>query len=239
MKPTINNSRAPARLAAYKKGAAEWEARYPGGPSSDWRRNRYGFLGDGRNWTSTGTRAYVAMNLATVEGLRDAGTSEKILGLRYSGWFADEFQDSIYRGQVWQLPARDGEPRYICGYSEPDSGVVILSASDGRIDITDDKRDAASWADSLAEKMAEWNRESSEAENKKNAAADEIAESRADFKTAAAGLREQLKIGTTSYTCELLRGELAKTRRRFKGALAELLEAKERAENIELYYAVK
>lgn len=93
-------------------------------------------------------------------GLRFVGYADE-LGLRsidHKGWFTGEFQDEVYRGTVYQLPTRSGESVYVYGYDDPcNEGAALLS-----FDWTADKDDAARWADRIAERAAEEQREYSE-----------------------------------------------------------------------------
>jgi hypothetical protein len=68
------------------------------------------------------------------------------------GWYTeDQGQGEIARGVVFQLPARNGETRFMYGVADPcNDGPAILSH-----DIATDKGDAAQWADQLAERYAE------------------------------------------------------------------------------------
>lgn len=75
--------------------------------------------------------------------------------LRHNGYFADHFQDQILRGAVWQLPGRNGSPLYVYGYKDPNNE----GAAHIEFDYTDDKRNAAEWADAMAEREAEQSRE--------------------------------------------------------------------------------
>lgn len=105
---------------------------------------------------------YASIPSDVLDGLRDCGTVPDILGNRYGGWYADAYQDETYTGNVWQLPARNGEPQFIAGYVERDSGYAVLDATRGRLTLFDDREDAARAADGLAERMAEREREHSE-----------------------------------------------------------------------------
>lgn len=84
--------------------------------------------------------------------LRFAGYADEILRLRHTGWFTDtEFQDETARGAVWQLTGHKGKPRYLAGFRDPagnDAGFIAYP-------VTDDKEQAASWADDFARKYAE------------------------------------------------------------------------------------
>lgn len=93
-------------------------------------------------------------------GLRFVGYADEIVNLRHTGWFADNFQDETFRGAVWQWPARNGEPRYVAGYGDPNNeGAARLDMTS----ITDDKTEAAYRADRVAERDAESEREYQEA----------------------------------------------------------------------------
>ena len=54
------------------------------------------------------------------QGLRLKGFADAIsTRIRHNGWCADYWQDTVYRGIVYQLPARNGEPQFISGYADP------------------------------------------------------------------------------------------------------------------------
>lgn len=91
---------------------------------------------------------------------RDVGDSHDIVRLGHTGWYADQHQENLYRGHVWQLPARNGEPLFIAGYHESEqTEYVILDCSRGRLRTFDSKEDAARAGDELARIMAEKERE--------------------------------------------------------------------------------
>lgn len=92
----------------------------------------------------------------------------------HSGWFTNEFQDEKLRGLIFQLPHGRG---FLAGYSAGSGMYSVFEYS-----VYPDKTDAAYAADSLAEFMAEQQREYEERENEKQEVADArelIAESRA------------------------------------------------------------
>ena len=85
-----------------------------------------------------------------------------------SGWYADCYQNETCFGLVYQLPARDGQARFVAAYdfSDRDGGLVFdfsqVFTEDSRpygystsAQDYDAARDAARHADSLAEKAAE------------------------------------------------------------------------------------
>lgn len=111
-------------------------------------------------------------------GLRFVGYADEIIErMRHTGWFTDNYQDETARGAVYQLPARDGKPRYVYGYNDMyNEGAACLS-----FDITADKEDAARWADNITERMAIESREDCakfQAEQRLEEIADELTESR-------------------------------------------------------------
>ena len=90
------------------------------------------------------------------EGLRHVGASHDIVRLNHTGWFTDDvFQETVH-GSVYQLPARDGKAQYVPAVDDPcnDNCALVDFRS-----VTDDKEDAARWADSMAERYAEDERE--------------------------------------------------------------------------------
>jgi hypothetical protein len=105
-------------------------------------------------------------------GLRFVNHADEIVRLNHKGWYADSFQDSLYRGCVLQLPGRDGRARYLAAYADPDNeSAYRVDASgffigDARVSSWDDDsgaREAARAADSLAEREAESAREYNDA----------------------------------------------------------------------------
>jgi hypothetical protein len=91
-------------------------------------------------------------------GLRFVGYADEIsgAGISHIGWFTDEFgHNEKMRGAVWQLPARNGEARYLAGYIDPwnDNAALI------DMEIETEENVAARSADGLAEFCAETERE--------------------------------------------------------------------------------
>lgn len=83
---------------------------------------------------------------------RFAGFADEIAGLRHTGWFTDvEFQDETARGAVWQVTGKNGKPRYVAGFRDPVGNDAAFIAEP----VTDDKNQAAIWADDFARKYAE------------------------------------------------------------------------------------
>lgn len=102
-------------------------------------------------------------------GLRIAGYADECAkGLRHTGWYTDDNQDSKLRGIVVQLTAKpwpgprgyNGRScRYIAGYEESDNDGLMLYPAE----MYDTVYDAAVAADRLAEIAAERAREYNEA----------------------------------------------------------------------------
>jgi hypothetical protein len=106
-------------------------------------------------------------------GMRLVGFADMVASRRaidHTGWFTDDDQSGdLYRGVVYQLPAArhgakpecswsdsDGERnRYAYGYADPNNdGAALLC-----FDLVADRKDAARFADQLAERRAESERD--------------------------------------------------------------------------------
>lgn len=155
------------RLAELRAYVDKWNAESTRRTTIDWRTAR-GF-GVGSIAVSTDAPKInencAVIPTRTLAGFRNAGFCDEIVSGRsisHRGWYADDMQDEVYRGQVWQLPTRCGELQFVAGYAEPSSGYVILSASHGRIDLFDDLKEAARAANDFAERQARDAREYNE-----------------------------------------------------------------------------
>lgn len=150
-------------------------------------------------------------------GLRFVGWADDLPGgPNHFGWFtrADSDMDSeMLRGGVWQLPGRNGEARLVYGYAEfetrnqetnPGSAAVCVSDivrqpmrdQFGNLDETEGARDAARWADGLAESQAEQSRDYDESYQAGRAAAEidaELVETRRELLPLMAELRAERK----------------------------------------------
>jgi hypothetical protein len=97
------------------------------------------------------------------DGLRFVGNADKVAKdadrarlIDHKGWFIDEYQDETICGKVYQLPARNGECRYLAAVSD------AFNAGCSRIDfgtIYSDPCEAAIAGDRQAEMDAEAERE--------------------------------------------------------------------------------
>lgn len=114
-------------------------------------------------------------------GLRFVGFADEICRhIDHTGWFTDtDTLEEVYRGAVYQLPARNGRPIYLFGYREgfehrrygwqDTSGVESAHIDFAHLIYGDDGEDedakmaAARYADGMAESAAESAREYNEA----------------------------------------------------------------------------
>jgi hypothetical protein len=110
-----------------------------------------------REWTPAHSSERYRWVEHVSRGLRMVGTSYDIRReaghyKAEQGWYTDSFQDETTEGIVYQLPTKDGKSRFIPANSDPrneDCAVVDFHA------ITDDKVEAARWANQMAERYAE------------------------------------------------------------------------------------
>lgn len=173
--------------------------------------HRYSWMGDAHGIGDQLQRAreegedYISSPWGLVDGWRDVGDSSDIITMRHDGWYADADADEMYRGHVWQLPARNGSPQYVAGYVEDQGGkdgtracgYVVLCVDRGALELFDDKEDAARAGDGLAERNAEryreyserW-REASDADSDRDDARDNLRNARARAQGVVAALRE-------------------------------------------------
>ena len=78
----------------------------------------------------------------------------------HNGWYTDSLQDELAWGEVYQLPARNGESVYVPAIRTSNDD---RDGNDGAVldfhATTSDLKDAIRWADSMAERFAEDERE--------------------------------------------------------------------------------
>lgn len=163
-----------------------------------WMGDTHGLSGAIAHKRQSGERIdSVSAPIGMVEAWRDVGTAADILGRRYGGWYADAHRDSTYTGHVWQLPARDGVPQYVAGYTESDGTGYVVLEHDGRgLILYADKEDAARAGDSLAESAAERDREYDERWQEASSENDEREAAREELKAAredASGMLDALR----------------------------------------------
>jgi hypothetical protein len=125
-------------------------------------------------------------------GLRFVGYADDIARLNHKGWYIrDEDYGEVYRGVVYQLPARHGLPQYVYGYADPCNDDCALIC----FDVEADKADAARAADRFAEIFAEHERDYDRAASAKqhyDDLADEVKRLRAEALAVGRGMRADL-----------------------------------------------
>lgn len=166
-------------------------------------------------------------------GLRFVGYADKLIDFRRKGYYADAFQDEVYRGAIWQLPThRHRGVRYVVGYTEPNSGTVVLAATNGILDTEDDKHQAAYAADSFAEYRARDEREYSEAYEEASKLDREVGEAQQAVKdlrwkttSYINALRDQSAVGALAPSvCAILRERILRSRTQFSEELQQLID---------------
>lgn len=121
----------------------------------------------GRGWNPESNGARYVEDLAHA-GLRFVGHADVIVRLGHQGYFADDMQETTFRGAVLRLPGKDGRARYMAAYEDPNiEDAYIVDVSAPAIFEDDDDRaaqvEAARAADGFAERCAEKEREYHEA----------------------------------------------------------------------------
>lgn len=160
-----------SRLNKARKSAADYTANHPEAKHyTDWRHWITRKVKVQRTWRNPEDANLLYCDNLDSLGWRNCGDAHNIAPLGYTGWYTDSFQDASYIPVVLQLPARDGKEQYVPAirHSDWDTCTVYLN------EITDDKKQAANWADRNAEREAESCRE----EDAKDQAQQQIAEAR-------------------------------------------------------------
>lgn len=162
---------AKARLAAARSKAAAYLQNHPDAKHYiDWRHWIIRTKKCQRVWRDMNNLGVVYCDSLDVLGWRHVGDAHDLAPLGYTGWYADNHQDGMYVGVVLQLPSRNGIEQFVPAirHTDWDTATVYLN------EITDDKRQAARWADQNAEREAESSRE----EDARDSAQQQIAEAR-------------------------------------------------------------
>ena len=156
------------------------------------------------------------------DGLRWVGKSDDLIRLDHTGYYTDNFQDETVHGEVYQMPARNGEPVYIPAVNDPcNENCACLDFTS----TTSDKEDAARWADSMAEKWAEMEREY-QAEESRKVRLEEIGEEiqglYQEFRRVSRELRANCdKVAGVQVVRELVRREWQRTKQSIHKLRAE------------------
>lgn len=100
-------------------------------------------------------------------GLRFVGFADELAPryVMHKGWYTDPdgFSGEVYRGAVWQLPARNGECLYVAGFVDPNNeGAALIDFDTIRGEPDDIATEAAYRADDIARIHAEREREHQE-----------------------------------------------------------------------------
>lgn len=160
-----------ARLNKARKSAEDYAANHPTHQHyHDWRHWITRTIKDKHVWRDMNNLGVVYCDNLDVLGWRHVGDAHDLAPLGYTGWYADNHQDGMYVGVVLQLPSRNGIEQFVPAirHTDWDTATVYLN------EITDDKRQAARWADQNAEREAESSRE----EDARDSAQQQIAEAR-------------------------------------------------------------
>lgn len=218
-------------LQARSHGAGEWDSSAHG-------------IGDVLRDDAQERRGYVSAPVELVNGWRDVGHSDDIVShIGHRGWYTDADCSETYRGHVWQIPARNGDPCYIAGYveSEDASGYVVLETNKrGGLELYDDKEDAARAGDRLAEHMAEDAKEYSERWHGASQASDERDEARTDSHAArmrfhALAVAYRIAMKTEAQTgADGLRPLLEREREAAREAVQTMIEKTERIRELNM-----
>jgi hypothetical protein len=148
-------------------------------------------------------------------GLRKAGDAHAIAKLDHTGWFTDSFQDETVHGEVYRLPSRKGKALFVPAVNDPNNDdCACLDFSR----ITEDETQAARWADEMAQRWAEFEREYREkeaAENRLSEIADEIKEAYQTFRRIAMEIKAS-KVQDVAIVRELVRDKWRETKREIK-----------------------
>lgn len=171
----------------------------------------------------------VLENCQDNSALRFVGFADEIPrfgNVDHNGWYCDNFQSEVYRGAVWQLPARNGKPQYLAGFCEPwnDNAIISMDIMSGETGGDENRNDtaiceAARNADGIAESFAESARDEDtkfQAEQRIETARDEIREAREEHSAIVAEIRghidTQKALNKSPLLCEAIRGKLAALR---------------------------
>lgn len=149
----------------------------------------------GAPWQMKGTRTWGRWMESPEDHFRKAGFADEIISIRHNGWYTTNEQDELTRGIVFQLVAtKGGCERFIVGALDPcnDGPVIIEVRENGMPYIYEEKEDAASNADSFAEKYGESCRED-DAEQRAKMLQEDLAERNKTLKADIADLCRDMR----------------------------------------------
>jgi hypothetical protein len=125
---------------------------------------------------------------------REAGDAHKIISLRHTGWYVNQFCDETTRGIVLQIPARHGVAQYVAAYTDP------WNDNAASVDLTETHatpEQAARAANSLASRYSELCRDDDakqQAEQDIESAKESIAVARAEHSELCAEMRRAQRV---------------------------------------------
>jgi len=193
---------AKARLAAARSKAAAYLQNHPDAKHYiDWRHWIIRTKKCQRVWRDMSNLGVAYCDNLDVLGWRHVGDAHDLAPLGYTGWYADNHQDSMYVGVVLQLPSRNGIEQFVPAirHTDWDTATVYLS------EVGPDKREAARAADRNAEREAESARE----DDARDQAQQQIAEAREQIHTinkeVLPALKELKSANLTPGICSMVR----------------------------------
>ena len=186
-----------------------------------------------REWIPDGTRDSYRWVENVSDGLRHVGQSDYIIRIDHKGWYVDNFQDETVHGEVYQLPARNGQLQFVPAVNDPynkDCAALDFHS------IADDKEECARMADSMAESWAEREREYQAEESRKERLSDiqdEIKQLYQEFRRVSREIRTNCdRLAGISVVRELVRKEWQST----KASIHKLRAERERVERYGIEY---
>jgi len=211
--------------------------------SRRWSAQSYGWFKRGkyveynREWTPEARKheRYRWVEHPAADGLRFVGKVHEIrmsgdgnlpyfdrAQVDHNGWYTDSmFQDETVCGEVYQLPARDGQWLYVPAISDPNNDAAVMDFHS----VTDNIHQAIRNADQMAEWYAEDEREYQTAERAKQRIEDigeEIRTMYADFRELARELRANCdKLTGLTHVHNLVRDKWTDIRREIEGLRKE------------------
>jgi hypothetical protein len=158
---------------------------------------------------------------------RLVGFADNIIGLKHQGWFTNEFCDDVYRGIVYRLPSG----RFVYGYADPHNDDCALIANE----TADDEKDAARWADNVAQWFAEDERDYSEVSNTTFRAIERANDARKDAREALEDVRS-LETCDSPRIQKRVRSAFVGAWEAYRDAMSALADALARAKPYQISY---
>ena len=230
----------PNRLAAYRAKAEKLKTKSPNWEQAhDWRywaRNRFQSPNNSR-----GADGQIFTDSIDQYG-DNIGDAHEIVRLNHTGWYADNFQDALIRGAVCRIRSPRGTLYVPVTYCTEWDGTThhmrhaeLAPKGASEADHETAKRDAALYADHIAEREAESAREA----DAKFQAEQQIENARAeihDINAQARALIKEIKAagGFTTAVCGALKNQLADYLRERRAAFRQI----EKCER-DFWYAVE